>query len=591
MKKLLLLGLLFVTAGINCCYGQSRGIKYTMKNVTLPAAANVTDNKSSTFEIANENVMVHIPIVNQNRNRYSVLSRFDSNLCYLGSKKIPENIGREFYFGVSKNDGGFATNSWFPPYVIRNYDNQGNLLFSKKIIDNNLYNPNRTGIYPKIVANPDSNNLYFAYNQFSNETHDSIPNLIGSPLVNIIEISPTGSLVNAFQFKIPYTTRYLNTNGSGTQVIYTWNDGVIINDIKYVKGPFGPASDRIWVTIDLTPWFSYVVDANNKITSQQSVVPFTLGTYTTVLVIQSNGNSGDATLLTNANGNRGESIVISKASQGFTSAQMMIMKMESQVPFIYKFNDYTNSSPNNVYKFPFSVPGNLTSRYGSLKNHQGKILFGIEKYFGTFDEGSLDVNVRHQSLNNAPILGAVNYNTRDTNKLYLNYNDNLGAPTNFPMTYLIKENISDFKITCSSVPFLIQKAVSATASSFKLDAFTTSISGISLVNESYTEIIDNSLIRSEDVCLRICAAGRLSSEISSNHENLEIVLHPNPTENYFELTTELSIEKVEIYSMIGQLVKTFELQNQYAITDLAKGSYIVKITTLDGISNKTLIIE
>lgn len=72
---------------------------------------------------------------------------------------------------------------------------------------------------------------------------------------------------------------------------------------------------------------------------------------------------------------------------------------------------------------------------------------------------------------------------------------------------------------------------------------------------------------------------------------IAITLSPNPAKNYFELTTELSIEKIEIYSMLGQLVKTFDMQNQYAISDLGKGSYIVKIKTSEGTSNKTLLIE
>ncbi|WP_310378486.1 ELWxxDGT repeat protein [Flavobacterium sp.] len=70
-----------------------------------------------------------------------------------------------------------------------------------------------------------------------------------------------------------------------------------------------------------------------------------------------------------------------------------------------------------------------------------------------------------------------------------------------------------------------------------------------------------------------------------------IALFPNPSKTYFELLGEVTIEKVQVYSMLGQLVKTFEKQNQYAITDIAKGNYIVKINTADGELSKTLIIE
>lgn len=70
-----------------------------------------------------------------------------------------------------------------------------------------------------------------------------------------------------------------------------------------------------------------------------------------------------------------------------------------------------------------------------------------------------------------------------------------------------------------------------------------------------------------------------------------ISLYPNPAKAHFELATTATVEKVEVYSLQGQLVKTFVNQNQYKINDLAKGMYIVKINAQEGIANKTLVIE
>lgn len=60
--------------------------------------------------------------------------------------------------------------------------------------------------------------------------------------------------------------------------------------------------------------------------------------------------------------------------------------------------------------------------------------------------------------------------------------------------------------------------------------------------------------------------------------NGEIYLYPNPASNYFTLNTATS--KVEIYSLSGQLVKTFNAnqakENQFSVSDLSKGMYIVK---------------
>lgn len=78
---------------------------------------------------------------------------------------------------------------------------------------------------------------------------------------------------------------------------------------------------------------------------------------------------------------------------------------------------------------------------------------------------------------------------------------------------------------------------------------------------------------------------------TTEFDQSDFILHPNPSKNYFELNSECSIQKVEIYSMHGQLVKTFEVQNQYGISDLEKGTYVIKTTTPKGTSNRTLLIN
>ena len=61
--------------------------------------------------------------------------------------------------------------------------------------------------------------------------------------------------------------------------------------------------------------------------------------------------------------------------------------------------------------------------------------------------------------------------------------------------------------------------------------------------------------------------------------NGEIYLYPNPATNYFTLSAATT--KVEIYSITGQLVKSFNAnqskENQYPISDLNQGMYIVKV--------------
>jgi hypothetical protein len=58
-----------------------------------------------------------------------------------------------------------------------------------------------------------------------------------------------------------------------------------------------------------------------------------------------------------------------------------------------------------------------------------------------------------------------------------------------------------------------------------------------------------------------------------------ITMSPNPAATYFTLNSD--VEKVQIFSITGQLLKSFSKvssNNQYAIADLNQGVYLVKIT-------------
>lgn len=70
-----------------------------------------------------------------------------------------------------------------------------------------------------------------------------------------------------------------------------------------------------------------------------------------------------------------------------------------------------------------------------------------------------------------------------------------------------------------------------------------------------------------------------------------IKIHPNPTTNYFEISSQIVIESVQIYAVSGQLVKTFTRQEKYDIADLRKGNYFLKITSNKTVHNHKLIIN
>lgn len=68
-----------------------------------------------------------------------------------------------------------------------------------------------------------------------------------------------------------------------------------------------------------------------------------------------------------------------------------------------------------------------------------------------------------------------------------------------------------------------------------------------------------------------------------------IVLFPNPANTYFEIESKVTLEKVEVYSLQGQSVKSFAPQNQYDISNLASGIYFVKMQANNSKLTKRII--
>ncbi|MES2864248.1 MAG: T9SS type A sorting domain-containing protein [Bacteroidota bacterium] len=69
-------------------------------------------------------------------------------------------------------------------------------------------------------------------------------------------------------------------------------------------------------------------------------------------------------------------------------------------------------------------------------------------------------------------------------------------------------------------------------------------------------------------------------------------IYPNPTTEILNITlkSNLTLEKVNIYTTLGQLIKT-ENKSQINISSLTKGTYFVEVITNQGKATKTIIVE
>jgi Alpha amylase, catalytic domain/Secretion system C-terminal sorting domain len=106
---------------------------------------------------------------------------------------------------------------------------------------------------------------------------------------------------------------------------------------------------------------------------------------------------------------------------------------------------------------------------------------------------------------------------------------------------------------------------------------------------TWTNLMDNTTINVTNVAdvisipageFRIYGNKAAVLAIDSFESNNKILLYPNPDPNYFTLNAKVS--QVQIYSALGQLVKSFD-DNQtpdykYQVSDLSNGIYFVKAT-------------
>lgn len=67
-------------------------------------------------------------------------------------------------------------------------------------------------------------------------------------------------------------------------------------------------------------------------------------------------------------------------------------------------------------------------------------------------------------------------------------------------------------------------------------------------------------------------------------------IFPNPVSNLFKIQVDNSLISVELYSLNGQLVKSYQKQEQYDVSDLPNGIYVVRGIAEDMEFHQKLIV-
>lgn len=81
-----------------------------------------------------------------------------------------------------------------------------------------------------------------------------------------------------------------------------------------------------------------------------------------------------------------------------------------------------------------------------------------------------------------------------------------------------------------------------------------------------------------------------STAVEAIFSAMEISLFPNPVVSSFQINVDETIENVRLFSSAGRLVKTFNNEISYDISDLSTGLYVVNVKTQSG-SNTLRVVK
>ncbi|WP_299271865.1 T9SS type A sorting domain-containing protein [uncultured Psychroserpens sp.] len=79
--------------------------------------------------------------------------------------------------------------------------------------------------------------------------------------------------------------------------------------------------------------------------------------------------------------------------------------------------------------------------------------------------------------------------------------------------------------------------------------------------------------------------------ISENSLNAEINVFPNPSNGLITINSTVPIDKVEVYSVLGELIMVIENSNTLKLQNQSTGMYILKITSSDRVAHKKILVR
>lgn len=122
------------------------------------------------------------------------------------------------------------------------------------------------------------------------------------------------------------------------------------------------------------------------------------------------------------------------------------------------------------------------------------------------------------------------------------------------------------------------------------------------INPTGTSDISNLIVYNNEIYFAANAGVGIGKELyaymdpalaNSTFETTQnsISIYPNPAKDYFEINSDVAVNSVEVYSIQGQLLKTYSSQSYYDVSGFTSGMYLLKVKTAQSAVNKTLLVE
>ena len=74
-------------------------------------------------------------------------------------------------------------------------------------------------------------------------------------------------------------------------------------------------------------------------------------------------------------------------------------------------------------------------------------------------------------------------------------------------------------------------------------------------------------------------------------KDTDFTIYPNPVNTYFRIQSNLEIEKVKVYDVFGKLHRAYDKQDDYSVSNLLTGVYLIQLMTKSGVQTSKLVIE